>query len=77
MNIGQLSKELLLSGMSNQEVLSTIKTVFPDCKTTLKCIYYYSSKLGLKRNSGSKPDETELQKVLSSLKKKKVSQVSK
>lgn len=67
MNIGQLAKKLLLSGMSNKEVLRTVLQVFPHAETSMKCIYYYSSQLGIKRNKGSQADEVELKKVLEML----------
>lgn len=73
MTIGQFSEECLLGGKNAQETLDLVKKVFPNSQTSLKCIYYYSSKLhkegkfgGLKKTQVV--NEEEMKKALKSLK---------
>lgn len=67
MTIGQLATTALLKGKSAQETLEIVKRVFPQAKTTMKCIYYYSSKAGIKLKKGSECNESELKNVLEML----------
>lgn len=48
--IESVAVALLKKGRSAQETLESVKKVFPNCSTSIKCIYYYSSKhkIGLK-----------------------------
>lgn len=43
--VGARQIELLKSGMKAEEVLSTIQSEFPDAKTSIKCVYWYASKI--------------------------------
>jgi hypothetical protein len=46
MNIGQLITYLILnSEKSNTQILETIKSQFPECKTSMACVAWYKSKL--------------------------------
>lgn len=65
MNIGQFATKALLAGKTAQETLDLVKKVFPESKTTMKCIYYYASKakVGLKK---SVVNSEELKKALAS-----------
>lgn len=73
MTIGNLIQQLLVSGKSATETLETVRRVFPNCQTSLKCVYYYSSKLrkankfdGLKKEQVI--DSAELARALESIK---------
>lgn len=50
--IESIAVKLLKSGKSAKETLALVKKVFPKCQTSIKCIYYYSSKhnIGLKKS---------------------------
>lgn len=69
MNIGQFATTLLKSGKSAQETLGTVQKVFPGCKTSMKCIYYYASKAKIKLGSGAVADQKLLKAELAKLKK--------
>lgn len=43
--VGKYAKDLLLTGMSNKEVLAKVLETFPTAKTTGACIAYYRTKL--------------------------------
>lgn len=61
--VGTFSKDLLLQGFSNKEVLAKVQENFPTAKTTVSCIAYYRSKLVLAGKLQSKkaqaPAQTE------------------
>lgn len=65
--IGQLAVRLLESGKSAKQTLEAVKRVFPECKTTMKCIYYYSSKAKVRLVRTSAVDQDELASVLQEL----------
>lgn len=62
-----IAVQLLKSGKSAKETLAAVKRVFPKASTTIKCIYFYSSKhkLGLQR--GAEVDEAALKAVLAEI----------
>lgn len=67
MTIEQFSVKCLTKGKSAQETLELVKRVFPSCQTSIKCIYYYSSKykIGLKRSQ--EVNQEELENILEEL----------
>lgn len=64
MTIGQFSTKMLIAGKSAQETLDLVKKVFPNSKTTIKCIYYYSSKAKIGLKKGQVIDQVEMDKAL-------------
>lgn len=67
MNIGQFATQALQAGRSAKETLELVKRVFPESKTTMKCVYYYASKAKIKLAKTAVADEKELKKALASL----------
>jgi hypothetical protein len=57
----------MLKGKSAKETLALVLKVFPSAKSTMKCMYHYSSKYKLGLGSKAKADQSELSKVLASL----------
>lgn len=45
MNIGQYSRDLILKGGTNDEILEQVLKTFPKAKTTKACIAWYKSDL--------------------------------
>lgn len=70
--IGSLATQLLQSGKSSQDTLTTVLRVFPEAKTTMKCIYFYASKAGIKLGHSQVIDQVELDRVLAELNPKAV-----
>jgi len=59
---------MLQAGKSAKEVLSLVKKVFPQSNTSIKCIYYYSSKYGIGLKRSQVVDDKELKAALASIK---------
>lgn len=68
MTIEQFSVKMLQGGKSAQETLGLVKKVFPNSKTSIKCIYYYSSKYGIGLKKSQVVNDEELKKALGSIK---------
>lgn len=66
--IGNIATQLLKSGKSAEETLQAVKRVFPECQTTMKCIYYYASKAGIQLRKASVVDAKALAEVLKDIK---------
>ncbi len=66
--IGGIATDLLKSGKSAQETLEIVQRVFPGCKTTIKCIYYYASKAKVALQPKQNVDAAELKKALAEIK---------
>ncbi len=49
--VGDLAKDLIRNGKTNEEVLATVKEKFPEAKTSMASINWYRNKL---RNDGEK-----------------------
>lgn len=64
MTIGQFATKMLQSGKSAQETLSLVHKVFPNSKTSIKCIYFYSSKAKIGLKKAQEINEEELEKAL-------------
>ncbi len=45
LGIGKRTVELLKDGVKPAEVLATLLEEFPTAKTSIKCVYWYSSKI--------------------------------
>ena len=63
LTIESLSVELLKSGFNPKETLERVKRVFPSCKTTLKGIYFYSSKYKVGLTSSQQVNTSELEAI--------------
>jgi len=46
--IASFAIEKLREGWSSKETLELVQQAFPGCKTSIKCIYWYASKAGIK-----------------------------
>ena len=64
MTIESVAVKCLRAGLSVTETLSEVKKVFPNCETTKKCIYYYSSKYKIRQNSSNEVDESALEDLM-------------
>ena len=64
MTIEQFVVKMLQSGKGSNETLSLVKKVFPNSRTSIKCIYYYSSKHKIKLGGSQVVDQVELEKAL-------------
>lgn len=67
MTIGKFATQCLEAGKSAKETLALVKKVFKDSNTTIKCIYYYASKAGIKLAKQSQADPKALEAALKSL----------
>lgn len=67
MTIGHFATKALEAGKSAKETLELVQRVFPGCKTTMKCIYYYASKAKIKLAKSATADLDELEKALEEL----------
>ena len=68
MTIGKFAEQCLRAGKSAKETLAMVKKVFPECKTTMKCVYYYASKAGIKLTKSAVVDQKQLEAALKQLK---------
>lgn len=66
--IGGIATDLLKSGKGAQETLEIVQRVFPGCKTTIKCIYFYASKAKVSLQAKQNIDTDELKKALAAIK---------
>lgn len=64
MTIGQFATQMLQKGKSAQETLELVKKVFPNANTSIKCIYYYSSKAKIGLKKAQVVNQEELEKAL-------------
>jgi hypothetical protein len=67
MNIGQFATACLTKGKSAKDTLAMVQRVFPESKTTMKCIYYYASKAKIKLAKSAVVDPKELKKAMAEL----------
>lgn len=63
LTIESLSVELLRAGFSAKETLERVRRVFPSSQTSIKCIYYYSSKYKIGLTAQKEVDQDELARV--------------
>lgn len=68
MTIGKFATQCLRSGKSAKETLALVKKVYKDSNTSIKCIYYYASKAGVKLAKQSQADPKALKEALAGLK---------
>lgn len=64
MTIEQFSVSMLKKGMSAKECLAAVREVFPESNTSIKCIYYYSSKYSIGLKKSQVVDSEKLKKYL-------------
>lgn len=75
MNIGTFATTALKAGKSSTETLALVKQVFPGCETTIKGIYSYASKAGIKLGNRSTADPVKLAEALKMLEPVKTKKV--
>lgn len=68
MTIGQFATLSLQKGKSAQETLDLVKAVFPNCSTSIKCIYYYASKAKIGLKKAQVVDDVKMKEALKMLK---------
>lgn len=68
--IESVAVKLLKSGKSAKETLESVRKVFPQAKTSMKCIYYYSSKHKLGLQKSQVVDAEALRALMTSLEPK-------
>lgn len=72
LNIKEVICQLILNGIDNTSIMKTVKTLFPEGKTTIKSVHYYRCQLkGHPDNKGTKtnqPTVTDLSKLVPGLK---------
>lgn len=68
MTIEQFCVKMLQAGKSAKETLALAKGVFPNSNTSIKCIYYYSSKYGIGLKKAQVIDDKALKAALASIK---------
>lgn len=66
--IGELSVELLKAGYSPKDAVAAVLKVFPDAKTTVKCMYWYASHNNIPLLAKKKVNLDELAKLRTSIK---------
>ncbi len=64
MTIEQFCKTMLLKGKTAQETLDLVKQVYPQSSTSIKCIYYYSSKYKIKLKKSQEINQDALEAAL-------------
>ena len=64
MTIEKFAVEMLKKGMSAKDCLAAVREVFPQSDTSIKCIYYYSSKYGIKLKKAQVVNDDLLKKYL-------------
>lgn len=67
MTIGKLATLALQQGKSAKDTLDMVKRVFPGCNTTMKSIYFYASKAGVRLAKHSVADQGQLKAALAEL----------
>lgn len=68
MTIGQFATLCLQKGKSAKDTLAEVQKVFPGCKTTMKCIYYYAHVAKIPLAKKSQADPKALETALKALK---------
>jgi hypothetical protein len=65
--IGGFATLCLEKGKTAKETLALVKRVFPDAKTTMKCIYFYASKAGIALAKTAAVDDKQLKAAMKEL----------